>query len=239
MRVSLSSADIIDGFWRHRPEDDFPPPPVERPEEYDGAERLNLACTQTELPPRRQQRLVEAWCEALPSFVKLRFLWISTRVNQALFEAACRVPRLEGLYVEWGAIDDLSPIVRRLGLRFLYLGSAPGITSIECLSELRGLEVLELENLHRVADLSAIGRLTDLEGLALYGGEKRWRVPDLAPLSRLAALRYLFLVGLRPANRSLRPLYGLEQLRTLRLDPGWSRDEVLDLQVRRPELRIS
>lgn len=237
--MTLSSKDIVDGFWRHRPEDDFPPPSVQRPEEYDGAERLNLACTQTELPQHRQRRLVEAWCEALPSLTKLRFLWISTRVSQALFEAACRVPRLEGLYVKWGAIDDLSPIVRRLGLRFLHIGSAPGITSIECLSELRGLEVLELENLHRVPDLSAVGRLPDLEGLALYGGEKGWRVPDLAPLSRLASLRYLFLVRLRPADRSLRPLYYLDHLRTLRLDPAWPLDEVLDLQVRRPELRIS
>lgn len=237
--MSLSTKDIVDGFWRHRPEDGFPPAPVERLEVYDGAERLNLACTQTELPPHRQQKLVEAWCEALPGFTRLRFLWMSSRVSQALFEAACRVPRLEGLYVKWGAIDNLSPIARRLGLRFLHVGSAPRITSIECLSELRGLGVLELENLHRVADLSVIGRLSDLEGLALYGGEKRWQVPDLAPVSRLAALRYLFLVGLRPANRSLRPLYGLEHLRTLRLDPSWPQDEVLDLQVRCPELRIT
>lgn len=237
--MNLSEADILDGFWRHRPADDFPPEPVERLAEYDGAERLNLACTQTDLSPHRQRKLVEEWCEALPDFSKLRFLWMSSRVNQQMFEAACRVPRLEGLYVEWGGIDDLSPVVRRIGLRFLHVGSAPGITSIECLSELRSLEVLELENLHRVPDISVIGRLTGLQGLALYGGEKGWRVPSLGPLSRLEGLRYLFLQGLRPAERTLRPLYPLERLRSLRLDPRWPQDEVLDLQLRRPELRIS
>ncbi|MFW6085511.1 MAG: hypothetical protein ACODAA_09875 [Gemmatimonadota bacterium] len=237
--MNLSEADIAGGFWRYRPGEDFPPDPVRRLEDYDGAERLNLACTQTDLTPYRQRKLVEAWCEALPGFTSLRFLWMSTRVSQAMFEAACRVPRLEGLYVKWGGIDDLSPILRRMGLRFLHIGSSPGITSVECLSEMRSLEVLELENLHRIDDVSVIGRLEGLLGLALYGGEGGWRIRSLGPLSRLGALRYLFMPGVRPEDGSLRPLHELGSLRTLRLDSRWSQDEVLDLQLRRPQLRIS
>ena len=237
--MTLSEADIADGFWRYRPGEEFPPDPVRLPEEYAGAERLNLACTQTELTPYRQRKLVEAWCEALPDFADLRYLWMSTRSSQAMFEAACRVPRLEGLYVKWGGIDDLSPLLRQMGLRFLHIGSSPGVTSIECLSEMRSLDVLELENLRRIEDLSVIGRLPNLLGLALYGGEKGWKVRSLGPLSQLGALRYLFIPGLRPTDRSLRPLHELGSLRTLRLDSRWPRDEVLDLQLKYPELRIS
>lgn len=237
--MTLSEADITDGFWRYRSGEDFPPDPVRRLEDYRGAERLNLACTQTDLTPYRQRKLVEAWCEALPGFTDLRYLWMSTRVSQSMFEAACRIPRLEGLYVKWGGIDDLSPLVRQMGLRFLHIGSSPGVTSIECLSEMRSLEVLELENLHRIEDISVIGGLAGLLGLALYGGEKGWRIRSLGPLSRLGALRYLFLTGVRPGDRSLRPLHGLGSLRTLRLDSRWPQDQVLDLQLRYPELRIS
>lgn len=237
--MTLSEADIGHGFWRYRPGEDFPPAPVRRLEDYPGTERLNLACTQTELTPYRQRKLVEAWCDALPGFANLRFLWMSTRVSQAMFEAACRVPRLEGLYVKWGGIDDLSPLLRQMGLRFLHIGSSPGITSIECLSEMRSLEVLELENLHRIEDLSTIGRLSNLLGLALYGGEKGWPVRSLGPICRLGALRYLFIPGVRPEDRSLQPLHELGSLRTLRLDSRWPQADVLELQLRYPELRIS
>lgn len=237
--MTLSEADVSDGFWRYRPGEEFPPDPVRLPEDYGGAERLNLACTQTELTPYRQRKLVETWCEALPGFANLRYLWMSTRASQAMFEAACRVPRLEGLYVKWGGIDDLTPLLRQMGLRFLHIGSSPGVTSIECLSEMRSLEVLELENLRRIGDLSVIGRLRGLLGLALYGGEKGWRVQSLGPLSRLGALRYLFIPGLRPRDRSLRPLHDLGSLRTLHLDARWPQEDVLELQLRYPELRIS
>lgn len=237
--MTLSEADIANGFWRYRAGEDFPPDPVRRLEDYRGTERLNLACTQTELTPYRQRKLVEAWCDALPTLTDLRYLWMSTRVSQAMFEAACRVPRLEGLYVKWGGIDDLSPLLQQMGLHFLHIGSSPGITSIECLSELRSLEVLELENLHRIDDISVIGGLGGLLGLALYGGEKGWRIRSLGPLSRLGALRYLFIPGVRVEDGSLRPLRQLGSLRTLRLDSRWPPDDVLELQLRYPELRIS
>ena len=51
------------GFWYHRPDEDFPPRSVRRPEDYAGGEHLAIACTQTELPAKAQKALVEAWCE--------------------------------------------------------------------------------------------------------------------------------------------------------------------------------
>ncbi|WP_293726391.1 hypothetical protein, partial [Thiolapillus sp.] len=41
-----------------------------------------------------QRKLVESWCEALPGLDKVEFLWLSSRVNQPLFDAACQMKSL-------------------------------------------------------------------------------------------------------------------------------------------------
>src|SRR5258706_4456735 len=91
-------------FWYWRPESNFPPSVVARPEDFVGTDRLNVACTQTALPAREQRALVRAWCDILPSLKGIRFLWFSSRVPQDLFDAACRVAELEGFYIKWSGI---------------------------------------------------------------------------------------------------------------------------------------
>ena len=63
--------------------------PISYPEDYGGAPRLNLVCTQLDLSAYEQRKLVESWTEILPTLGDVRFLWLSSRAIQSRFEAAC------------------------------------------------------------------------------------------------------------------------------------------------------
>ena len=89
-----------ESFWYHRPEQSFPPRIVQQPAEYDGSDRLALSCTQTGLPQTAQRKLVKEWCNRLPTLSNVKFLWLTSRATQDLFDAACRMPALTGLWIE-------------------------------------------------------------------------------------------------------------------------------------------
>src|SRR5207342_506327 len=114
-------------FWAHHPDDRFPPPCIRTPDEADGSDRLSIACTQTELPAKAQRELVQRWCDELPGMTQVRYVWFQSKVPQALFDAACRLPNLEGLFVKWSSIDSLEPLLQPAGLRYVYVGSSPAI----------------------------------------------------------------------------------------------------------------
>lgn len=235
----LSRSDVESGFWRYRPDDGFPPGPIRYVQSYDGSTRLNVSCTQTELSFYEQNKLVGEWCQFLPTLTEVRFLWFSSRVSQPLFDAACSIPNLTGLYVKWSGIKSLEALQQLSGLRYLHLGSSSQVESIERLSSLGTLKVLELENLKRIQQLDPLAGLSGLEGLALWGADKPWKVDTLTPLGSLNGLRYLFLNGLRPADTSLEPLRQLKNLENLKLGRWWPEEEVIELQTTNLGLRIS
>ncbi len=235
----LSRSDVESGFWRYRPEDGFPPGPIRYTQSYDGSTRLNVSCTQTELSYYEQKKLVGEWCEFLPTLTEVRFLWFSSRVSQPLFDAACSIPNLTGLYVKWSAIKHLDALRDLSGLRYLHVGSSSQIESVDCLAALTTLKVLHLENLKRIQRLDPLAELSGLEGLALWGGDKPWKVETLKPLGALDGLRYLFLTGLRPTDASLEPLKQLANLENLRLGRWWPEEKVIELQTANLGLRIS
>lgn len=235
----LSRSDIELGFWRHRPEEGFPPVPIRYVQSYEGGTRLNVSCTQTGLSFYEQEKLVREWLDFLPTLTDVRFLWFSSRVSQALFDAACSIPNLTGLYVKRSGVKRLEALQRLTALRYLYLGSSSKAQSIDCLAALTALRVLGLENLKRIPRLDPVSDLSGLEGLELWGGDEPWRVETLEPVGRLQDLRYLFLGRVRPADGSLKPLRGLRNLENLKLGRGWSEEEVIELQTANLGLRIS
>ena len=189
------------GFWYHRPDEDFPPRSVRHPEEYAGGENLAIACTQTDLPAKAQKALVQSWCELLPTLNGVRYLWFNSRTPQELFDAACRMPSLEGLYVKWSGISSLAALPKLGRLQALHLGSSPGVTNIDVLGDMSSLRWLELDNLKTITDLSPLAKLTDLEGLGFTGAG--WILPlTLPPLAALVA----FLATRASAFRKLREL---------------------------------
>ena len=227
----------MDYFRYWKPEEDFPPHPVVQPEQARNSERLNVACTQTTLPPLRRRKIVAEWCELFPTLTNVRLLWLSSKVPQALFEAACRVPNLEGLYVKWSGISDLAPLAGARKVRWFHLGQTAQLGSIEPLATMSQLRWLGLELLSRVHELDPVGSLVDLEGLSLEGSiGTTWRVQTLRPLRHLEGLRYLSIANLRTVDRTLSPLFSLSKLVSFRHASWWERSELDEIRRRNPQL---
>jgi hypothetical protein len=127
-----------DYFWRFDPETSTQV--TSRPEEVTSSERLRVACTQTGLPPRQQAALVRQWCEVLPALDHVQLLWLESQVPQVLFDAACRMPRLRGLYVKWSNVTRIDSLCGLEDLHYLHLGSSTRVRSIEVLAKLSRLK---------------------------------------------------------------------------------------------------
>jgi len=227
-------------FWYWKPESRFPPPAVLRPDDFAVTDRLNVACTQTGLPAREERTILNSWCEALPTLKGVRFLWFSSRVSQGLFEAACQMADLEGLYIKWSSIADLSSIGRSQSIRYFHLGPSPHVASIVPLGNCRQLRWLGLELLSQITDLEPVGRLVDLEGLALEGSMgTTWRVETLAPVGHLLGLRYLSIANLRSTDESLSGLLSLHHLVAFRHATWWDALELAEIRRRNSGLAPS
>lgn len=227
-------------FWHHRPTRDFPPRSVQQPEDWAGGERLSVACTQTSLTAGAQKKLVQRWCELLPTLGDVRFLWFQSKVTPALFEAACAMPGLEGLYVKWSGVTDFTPIRQRAGsLRYLHMGSSPSLAPLDVLAELPRLEWLELHNVRAAADLDFVRALTGLRGLSLTGdtnSSKVLNIASLLPLAGLPALQWLRLGAVNVGDHSLLPLATLPALKYLLLNNRLPWEAVAELAALRPDI---
>lgn len=198
---------------------------------------MAVCCTQTGLPAAEQRRLVAQWCEVLPTLTSVTHLWFHSKVPQPLFEAACRMPSLIGLWIKWSGIQDLEPLVAFKRLSAFHLGSSTGVTSIDPLARMPALRQLSLENLKLITDLSPLAQLKGLKQLSAIGafGGSAWQVESLAPLGRLTSLEWLDIGMLRPKSQSLRPLESLKKLRFLGLDNRLPMTEYAWLSRRLPK----
>jgi Leucine-rich repeat (LRR) protein len=236
--VSLTPLQIERGFWYHDPENGFPPEYVSYPEEYQGGEKLNLACTQLDLSSHRQKKLTEAWCALLPELPDVKTLWFNSRVNQPLFEAACEMENLEGLYVKWSGIKSIASLPKLKKLKYLHIGSSAQVESMEPLREMTGLQALEIENFKKIRKLDPIAELTQLEGLSICGSTWTIQVVEsLEPLRKLTNLKYLYLIALRSLDKTLRPIAEIKSLVTLRTAWWWKVEEFAYLRDKLPNLR--
>ena len=221
--------------WYHRPE--TAPPVWTHLDELTDSERICVACTQTGLPASKQASLVREWCKVLPTLHHVRTLLLTTRVPQALFDAACRMPNLEDLWIKWSGLTNINAIQGLPTLRCFHLGSSTGLRSIHPLAELAQLEWLGLETLRRIRTIEPVGALAQLVGLTLQGSMwSNWKVRTLMPLSSMNGLRYLALDGLRADDRTLAPLFHLRSLETLILAKWWDQEEVQEVRRRNPRL---
>lgn len=228
-----------DSYWYHRPQRNFPPRAIQQPEDYDGGERLSLAITQTALKPPQQRALVKRWCELLPTLANVRVLWFHSKVSQEMFETACAMPALEGLYIKWGSLTDLRPVARLRSLSHFHLGGAPSAEGLDALALLPGLVDLEIANVRAAGDLSFLRALPQLQALSIAGDSnsiKFLKVDTLAPVAALRRLERLSLVTVQVLDGSLAPLADLPALKHLRICNQFARDEFARLAGRRPDL---
>lgn len=226
------------GLWNYDPENPNPPTLISYPEQFQGGEKLNLVCTQLDLSSYQQKKLVEKWCSILPELSGVKILWFRSRVNQALFEAACQMVNLEGLWIKWSGIETIGSITKLENLKFLDIGSSAQVESIEPFRKMKGLRVLGIENFKKIKKLDPIGELTQLEGLSVSGSV--WttqRVESLEPLSKLTNLRYLILINLRSEDNTLLPIAKISSLEHLQTSWWWKADEFRYLRDELPNLK--
>jgi hypothetical protein len=204
------------GYWPSRELSGEIPSPIRSPDQDTGAAVLNIACTQTGLPASRQRRLVDDWIRQL-STVPATTVVFSSKVPQDLFDAACAVPNLRALSIKWSSCRSLQHLKHARSLEALFLGSSPGLADLCPISELTGLKHLFLENVAGPVDLSFTDRLGNLKELGLAAARGRTlEVLTLEPLASLKQLEMLWLVSVRVLHRGLRPLHGLQNLKSLR-----------------------
>ena len=203
-------------------------------------EHLAVLCTQLG-NAKVQKRAVAAWCDALPHMRHVRRIWFKSRVPQAVFDAACRIPDLEGLWVKWSgaAIKSLAALKHCPQLRHLHIGSSTQVTDLAPVARLRALEVLELEAFTRADDLSPLTRLPKLEELGFFGSI--WttvKVRSVEPFARIKTLRRLDIANLRAAEPgSFRQLARLRRLEVLTGASWWPEEDVRYVLERLPLLK--
>lgn len=194
------------------------PAAVARPEAYAGGDTLTLCSAPAGATPREQRALLQAWCEALPTLGGVRRLWLGARVPQALFDAACRLPGLQGLWMKSNQLRTLDAAAGHATLALLHLGPSPALESLDLLPRLPALRWFQVDGARKPGSLEPLRGLVALEGLGFTGGDgKGLEVPSFEPLAGLAGLRWLHLGSVVPADGSLRPLGGLTGLRWLGL----------------------
>jgi Leucine-rich repeat (LRR) protein len=233
------SDTFVRGYWYYRPADGFPPPPTFEITPSFSEPTLCLAGVPGSPPlsTYQERKIITGWADVLPSLESVEMLWIAPKVNQLLLDAICSMPNLVGLHIKHSSITTIPPTAFGK-LRFLHLGSSPGLTDVDGISSHHALEWLETENLKRVTNISPISQLTSLVGLAIDGST--WttqRVDSLAPLANLTQLRFLSLINTRVTDASLRPLHCLTRLEAFRHAKWWPDEEVQSLLEANPRLR--
>jgi len=223
-------------FWTRTHRSGLPAQAIRSPSELENSDSLNIACTQTELSPSSQRKLVDAWCQCLPTLEGVKYLWFSSRASQKLFDAACSIPGLEGLHIKWSGVESLESIREAPTLRHLHLGSSARVQSIDPIAEMSELRSLGLINTKRVADLTPLASLTRLEELMIGGDGSTQCVANLKPLGHLVNLKYLCIDNLRSSDKSLVPLFALRNLETFHHSQEWSQGEIAELRRNNPKL---
>lgn len=223
--MALSQEQVRWGFWNWRHSGDWPPKRITFFEEYCPTEMLSLEITQLNgVSYYRQTRIVDQWCAELPAMEEVKYLWFVSRVNQKMFDAACAMPNLKGIFIKWSGIKNIDALWKAKNLRHLWLGGSSQVESIEVLGEMNQLVTLTLEQLNRISDFAVLANLSCLEGLGVNGG--MWtaqKIDTLEPLSGLRNLKYLTLINTRLREKSFDPLLNLREL--VRFDSSWNYPE--------------
>jgi Leucine-rich repeat (LRR) protein len=220
----LTEEQIRKGFWYWDQDSKFPPKPIIRVENYHPKSKLNLSITQLDTAPKVQSKMVEQWCELLPSLADVKYLWLSSKVSQNIFDAVCKMPNLEGLYIKWSSVNDIAQLKQLKHLKHLHFGSSAQVESIDALGDSASLVTLEIENFKKIVDFSPISKLVNLQGLGIDGSI--WttqKLTSLKPVESLSELKYLTLLNTKILDKSFDPILNLKNL--VRFVSSWNYPE--------------
>ncbi|MBX2915966.1 MAG: hypothetical protein KF856_11920 [Cyclobacteriaceae bacterium] len=235
----ITDRQIEYGFWNWDKSQGFPPDSVKLTDDFKGGLRLNIACTQQlDLKPTEQKRLVKNWVSFLPACDNLEFLWFTTHTTQELFDSACKLDNLVGLYIKWSSIKSLNNITNLKKLKYLRIGSSAKIESIEPLRQMTNLEVLEIENFKKISDFSSLKQLTNLKFLEIAGGMyTKQNVDSFEPIGSLTNLIYFSTAMIRCPDKSLDSILKLKKLQTFNWPFDLSTADMNKLRKELPNLK--
>ena len=220
----MTEEQIRNGFWFWDRNKNWPPNSITYLDNYKACKELNLNITQLTIGSSEQKKLVRLWCNELPRLSTVKYLWFTSRVNQEMFEAACEIQNLEGLYIKWSNIKQIDSLFKLKQLRHLHIGSSSQVESIKIFREINWLTTLDLEQLNYISDFSDISGMTELKGLGIDGG--MWtpqKIDSLTPLENLTGLKYLTLTNSRIRDKSFDSLMNLKEL--IRFNSSWNYPE--------------
>lgn len=130
---------------------------------------------------------------------------------------------------------DLQPASTLRHVRVLEVSVASKLESLAGIEQWHGLEVLSVTNAPRLTSIDALRELHHLRWMFLGGGMySPMHLASLAPLAGATRLVALTLSGVRVADRSLRPLAQLRELRRLDLPLHFSGPEFRWLEEHLP-----
>jgi Leucine-rich repeat (LRR) protein len=220
--MNLTASQILNGIWLFNDKANWDQRIIKYPEQYNSEERIMLDFTQLRAAKnyKEEKLLINKWCDYFTSMTNLKYLYFECRINQQIFDSICKMTFLEGIYIKWSNITDISKISDLINLSHIHIGSSPKIYDFSPLVKLRNLITLEIENNKQLADLSIIGNMKNLEGLGIHGS--LWKTQDvntLKPIARLSNLKYLTLYGTKVLDHSLDTLISLQSLQRVWVAP--------------------
>jgi len=217
----MTDEQIKKGFWYWDMDNNWPPKSITYIENFRPVTKLNLNITQLGLKSGDQKKLIQFWYNELPKLTSVKYLWFCSRVNQEMFEAACNMENLEGLYIKWSGIKTIDSLKKLKNLKHLHIGSSGQVENIRVFRDINWLTTLCLEQLNKVTDFNDIAGTTNLEGLGIDGSI--WtaqKIDTLKPIGQLEGLKYLTLTNTRTKDKSFDPLLNLKEL--IRFNSSWN-----------------
>ena len=225
----MTQFDIEKGFWYYKPGTDFPPKGIDSIEYYQHTERLNLFLS--------TDKQVKDWCKHLPKLDKVTFLWVTSNVNQELFDSICQMQNLICLHIEKTTVKNIEAINKLEKMVYLRLSNFTKIESIKSLESLKNIEILTLENLKKVSDFKVVGNLKKLRGLAIDGSMfDKQTINDIDFVTKLSDLKYLMFINTKILNINFDPILNLERLETFKSSLNYPKAEFEKLKLL-PSLR--
>ncbi|MBA6231431.1 MULTISPECIES: leucine-rich repeat domain-containing protein [unclassified Colwellia] len=213
--VDLSIEQFLS--WEHRKEC---PKTISYPSEYEGQTDLRIACTQLNITPSQQKKLVDEWAELIPKLTNIEHVWFYSRVPQKLINSVSRLPNLRSLFIKWSGngITDLVKLGDLKSLERLYIGSCTQVETLDCLKNLTNLKWLEMHELKKINDITAVKELSNLIGLTFTGGMfGKQSLTNIEPISHLSKLEFLDLHRLKVESGDISAITQLQNLKYLDL----------------------
>lgn len=209
------------GFWKSKQFNHLNIDSIINIEDYQSNTKLSLSITQlTDRTAYQQKKLVDRWCDYLPTLEKVEYLWLPSRVNQKIFDAICKMKNLKGLWIKWSGIKNIDNIINLQKLEHLHLGSSSQVKSILVLAKMMNLKTIEMNQLNLISDFKPLATLLQLEGLGINGG--MWtsqNIETLKFIEPLQKLRYFTMTNAVLKDKSFNSILRLENL--VRFNCSW------------------